>query len=217
MLETVTVPKLDHVPVSKVTKEPTCGETGVETITCNVCKQVIETRTLPKKTTHTPVTVTEREATCAKKGLIVEKCSVCGAVLKQTETKTIGHKFVAGTVTAPAEVSTFTWNGSEGTMYGWRASQCSVCGARNNNEKYTRLKISGSWEPVFDSRTNLTKGTVVFRFKDAGAYDKVKQVVYSYGDHNELTEVSAVNGAYSFTLPAGAAETDPIYIFVVSK
>ena len=216
VIRTVTVPKTEHVAVYTVTKEPTCSEAGVETITCDVCKQVIGTNLLEKKP-HTPVAMTERTATCMETGLIVEKCTVCGAVVSETETPKVGHRFIPDTVTEPASVSTFTWDGSKGVMYGWRGSRCAVCGETRDNVKYVRLSVSGDWEPVFDSRTNLTKGNIIFRFKDEAAYGSVKQVVYTYGANTDVTEIVPVNGVYTFPVPEEAAPADPIYIFVISE
>ena len=219
VIDTVVKPKKEHVPVYKVTKEATCAAEGEETITCDVCKQKIGVNVIPKKD-HTPETVIVMAPTCVDTGLSVVQCSVCGEVLgEEFETPKGDHNFVPGAVTEPAALSTFRWDAGkkQGTIYGWRANRCAVCGLQKDNEKYNRVSVSGNWEPVFDARTNLTQGRIMFRFKDAAAYNSVTKVVYTCGDNPTTVEVKPADGLYSFTVPAGTAVTDTIYIFVISQ
>ena len=67
----------------RVTKEPTCTQTGTQEYNCNC--GVSETRTLPAKGHSWGGWTVTKEATCGQTGTRTRKCSVCG----QTETDTI--------------------------------------------------------------------------------------------------------------------------------
>ena len=83
----------------EVTKEPTCTEEGIKTITCNI--EEIEagyghkhTESIPMLP-HTEVIDEAVEATCTETGLTEGKhCSVCGTVLVEREVaEALGHKW----------------------------------------------------------------------------------------------------------------------------
>ena len=98
-----------------VTKEASCTEDGVKTLTCN-CGETY-TEAIPA-TGHTEVTDKAVAATCTKKGKTEGKhCSVCGAVIKvQKAVPALGHKYKTTTTKA-----TTSKNGKAVTA-------CTVCG-----------------------------------------------------------------------------------------
>ena len=73
-----------HNYTERITKQPTCAESGERTLICSICGAVEETIEIPK-TAHTyqDKKVTKR-ATTSKNGTFTAVCSVCGA--EQTET-----------------------------------------------------------------------------------------------------------------------------------
>ena len=73
-----------HNYTERITKQPTCAESGEKTLICSICGAVGETIEIPK-TAHTyqDKKVTKR-ATTSKNGTFTAVCSVCGA--EQTET-----------------------------------------------------------------------------------------------------------------------------------
>lgn len=73
-----------HNYTERITKQPTCAESGEKTLICSICGAVEETIEIPK-TAHTyqDKKVTKR-ATTSKNGTFTAVCSVCGA--EQTET-----------------------------------------------------------------------------------------------------------------------------------
>ncbi len=83
----------------KVTKQPSCTETGVKTFTCSRCKKQ-KTQTVAALG-HSPVKVSGKAATCTETGLTDgEKCARCNAILKKQETiAALGHDWDAGVVT----------------------------------------------------------------------------------------------------------------------
>ncbi len=84
---TVTVEKLAHEWEEKVTKEPTCEETGIKTKTCKNCPET-ETEDIPANghTPGTPQTIVDKEPTCIEDGrqFVVVKCKICGKEISQT-------------------------------------------------------------------------------------------------------------------------------------
>ena len=59
-----------------VTKESTCLEEGISTVSCNSCGDILE-KTIAK-TEHTWVETETKPVTCVTDGTILSKCSVCG-------------------------------------------------------------------------------------------------------------------------------------------
>ena len=95
LVEQEVVPMLEHDwGEGKVTKEPTCTETGVMTYTCSHCS---ETKTEPITAKgHTEVTDPAVAPTCTTAGKTQgSHCSVCGSVLvEQQEIAKLAHTYV---------------------------------------------------------------------------------------------------------------------------
>ena len=86
---------LQHKYTSKVTKEPTCKETGKMEYVCSICNKAVSEKTI-EKIPHTVVTDKEVKPTCEKNGLTEGKhCSVCGEVITPQKTvPKLGHTVV---------------------------------------------------------------------------------------------------------------------------
>ncbi len=77
----------DHIYSDWITdKEETCTEDGSKHIECTLCKVVLETATIEKKSHTKSRWITDIKATVYKPGKKHRECTVCGKVL---ETKTI--------------------------------------------------------------------------------------------------------------------------------
>lgn len=114
--ETVHIHKWDN---GKVTKEPTCTETGIRTFTCKDCKDTREEVISAKG--HKPVTDKAVAPTTTATGLTEgSHCSVCGAVLKKQEivpklNKTAQETSTKKTTKVPTSPSNRDNNKSQGT------------------------------------------------------------------------------------------------------
>lgn len=102
--------KIEHVHEysEKVTKEPSCAETGIKTYTCDGCKD-IKTEVIPK-TAHSGETyiLNEKEATTLEEGYTGDVyCKVCDALL------VVGK--VIPTIAVDENSVTFTVNGGKVT------------------------------------------------------------------------------------------------------
>ncbi len=102
----------------KVTKAPTCTETGIETRTCTVsgCTIKTETRAIPTLGHDMEPYVVTKAATCTEEGIETSTCSRCS----HTETRKIavlGHDMGSYVVTEPAKC----------TKEGTETSTCSRC------------------------------------------------------------------------------------------
>ena len=102
----------------KITKQPTCTETGVKTYTCSECGAT-KTETI-KANGHTEVIDKAVPATCTTDGKIEgSHCSVCGEVIKaQTVIKATGHNFGSWSTTKAATC----------TESGTQTRKCASCG-----------------------------------------------------------------------------------------
>ena len=100
-----------------VTKEPTCGEVGVETCNekCSVCNQTV-TRDVPKTEHSVKAWVVFEPATCTEDGRRVGRCSVCDEYVEEV-IPALGHK----TEVVDAKDATCTEAGYTGDVV------CSVC------------------------------------------------------------------------------------------
>lgn len=73
-----TIGATGHTEVEKVTKDPTCTETGINEVTCEVCEKVLRREEIAKKP-HTMKFVEAELDTCHKGGWIAHwECEVCG-------------------------------------------------------------------------------------------------------------------------------------------
>ena len=102
----------------KITKQPTCTETGVKTYTCSECGAT-KTETI-KANGHTEVIDKAVPATCTTDGKTEgSHCSVCGEVIKaQTVIKATGHNFGSWSTTKAATC----------TESGTQTRKCAACG-----------------------------------------------------------------------------------------
>ncbi len=100
-----------------VTKEPTCGEVGVETCNekCSVCGQTV-TRDIPKTEHSVKAWVVFKPATCTEDGRRIGRCSVCNEYVEEV-IPALGHK----TEVVDAKDATCTEAGYTGDVV------CTVC------------------------------------------------------------------------------------------
>ena len=118
----------------KITKQPTCTETGVKTYTCSECGAT-KAETI-KANGHTEVIDKAVPATCTTDGKTEgSHCSVCGEVIKaQTVIKATGHKYDDGKITKQPTC----------TETGVKTYTCSECGAT----KAETIKANGHTEVI---------------------------------------------------------------------
>ena len=149
----------------KVTKEPTCKDTGVKTYTCTVCGET-KTEVIPIAGNHTwdggKIT---KEPTCKDTGVKTYTCTVCGgtktAVIPVTETHTWGnavkdtaesHKHTC-TVCGKTESEAHIWDEGKITTpashvkEGLNTYTCKICGeTKTETVPKTAEHSYGSWE-----------------------------------------------------------------------
>ena len=118
----------------KITKQPTCTETGVKTYTCSECGAT-KAETI-KANGHTEVIDKAVPATCTTDGKTEgSHCYVCGEVIKaQTVIKATGHKYDDGKITKQPTC----------TETGVKTYTCSECGAT----KAETIKANGHTEVI---------------------------------------------------------------------
>ena len=119
----------------KITKQPTCTETGVKTYTCSECGAT-KTETI-KATGHTEVIDKAIPATCTTDGKTEgSHCSVCGEVIRaQTVIKATGHNFGSWSTTKSA---TCTENGTQ-------TRKCAACGKIETKTIPAKGHTSSGW------------------------------------------------------------------------
>ena len=119
----------------KITKQPTCAETGVKTYTCSECGAT-KTETIPAKG-HTEVIDKAVPATCTTDGKTEgSHCSVCGEVIKaQTVIKATGHNFGSWSTTKSATC----------TESGTQTRKCAACGKTETKTIPATGHKSGGW------------------------------------------------------------------------
>ena len=155
---TTAIPANGHnYDTSKVTKEPTCTETGIRTYTCSKCNAT-KTETI-EATGHKNVTI---DPTCTQEGKTV--CALCGYT---TTTAKLGHSYGAWETVVAAtcknqgvrkhvctrtdcghtEIETtpitdHTWNAEKTVDYdstcstvGQKSTHCTVCGVIKDGSK----------------------------------------------------------------------------------
>ena len=119
----------------KITKQPTCAETGVKTYTCSECGAT-KTETI-KANGHTEVIDKAVPATCTTDGKTEgSHCSVCGKVIKaQTVIKATGHNFGSWSTTKSATC----------TESGTQTRKCAACGKTETKTIPAKGHTSSSW------------------------------------------------------------------------
>lgn len=152
LTETQTPPVTEHTHTwdgGKVTKEPTCTETGVKTYHCTTpdCTGTM-TETIPM-VEHT-YKVKEVSATCGKDGSRTKICSVCGA--KETETiKATGNHTWGGWVITKEATAT-----EEGVM----TRTCKVCG-KDETQTFSAKTKTINFKVTLDANTETIESTFV--------------------------------------------------------
>ena len=116
-VETRSIPKTAHTPVTKIMTTATCTAEGRETVQCSVCGELLENHVIPK-TAHDPVYTITKQPTCAEEGETTASCSVCGQTLGKSPVPKAQHQPVVVTETLPTCQTT-----------GLNVEKCSVCGA----------------------------------------------------------------------------------------
>lgn len=119
----------------KITKQPTCTETGVKTYTCSECGAT-KTETI-KANGHTEVIDKAVPATCTTDGKTEgSHCSVCGEVIKaQTVIKATGHNFGSWSTTKAATC----------TESGTQTRKCASCGKTETKTIPAKGHKSSGW------------------------------------------------------------------------
>lgn len=152
----------------KVTKEPTCTDKGVKTLTC-ACGAT-KTEDIAAKG-HKEVVVDAVAATCTTDGLSAgTKCETCGAVL--TAQKTVaatGHKYGE-------------WKSADEAEH---EHACSVCGASE--------KAAHAWDDgkVTKAATETETGEKVYTCKDCGhTKTEVLPILPPTGDNNAVIVIA---------------------------
>jgi hypothetical protein len=119
----------------KITKQPTCTETGVKTYTCSECGAT-KAETI-KANGHTEVIDKAVPATCTTDGKTEgSHCSVCGEVIKaQTVIKATGHNFGSWSTTKAATC----------TESGTQTRKCASCGKTETKTIPAKGHKSSGW------------------------------------------------------------------------
>lgn len=122
----------------KITKEATCKEDGLKTLTCEKCGET-KTETIPKLTVHAwDKGKVIKEATCKETGEKIYTCSVCGATKTESIAKDTVHTWNTGEITKAA---TCTANGE-------RTYICSICGETKKETVEKTGHKFGAWTDV---------------------------------------------------------------------
>ncbi len=99
--ETGTIPPIGHDYVSSITKEATCTESGIETLTCKNSSHHVKTNTIPALGHKWDSGKDDPAATCTTQGKKIFTCERCNLTREQT-VAALGHKWNSGTVTKEA-------------------------------------------------------------------------------------------------------------------
>lgn len=101
----------------KVTKEPTCTETGIKSTICDICGETVKTETIAALGHDFGEFEITKEPTCTEEGEKTATCSRCGET-KTESIPAVGHEYGEWTVTKEPTC----------TEEGEREAVCSVCG-----------------------------------------------------------------------------------------
>ncbi|WP_035764696.1 hypothetical protein [Butyrivibrio sp. NC2002] len=117
ILETQSIPKLEHKCRWERTKEPTCTMPGVKSHICKNCGEVTETEEIPAKG-HRFARAKTQSATCSSPKVIQRTCNVCGFISSEQSGERLDHRYkwkVTKAATCAEE--------------GIRTGTCSMCNA----------------------------------------------------------------------------------------
>lgn len=159
-----------------VTKEATCTQTGVKTLTCTKCKATTTESLSATGHTWDGGKVT-KAATCTAQGVKTTTCTKCKATIKESIPAT-GHKAGAWKVTKAAT----------GTSTGVRQKNCTVCNAvvQKQTIAKTKVTLNAATLPL-----QVKKSTTALKIKTYTKGDAVK----SWKSSNpSIVSVNAKNG-----------------------
>lgn len=175
-----------HSYTSKVTKEATCGETGIRTYTCS-CGDTY-TEAIPKRTVHGfGDWVTIKEPTTTSTGLASRTCTGCGI----SETKTLPK--LEGTTPSTHTHSWGAWKEvAAGCTYdGYKYRTCSTCGAEETAAGASALGHSY----VVTSETAATctvNGSRVYTCSRCGdSYTETLTASHQWEHHDAVTHTES--------------------------
>ena len=158
----------------KITKQPTCTQSGVKIYTCSCGATKTETIAA---TGHTVVIDPAVKATCTTSGRTEgSHCSVCGAVIKQqSATAPLGHKYDSGRITTQPNCY----------QNGVKTYTCTICGTVKT-ETIAKTSHSYSWKNsggyIANSCNNCGNEKIRLPFEDLYGYEY-------YGDYIAYTSV----------------------------
>ena len=121
---------------------PTCTQTGVQTMYCTECGEVVKTETLPVLD-HTPNGTWEitKEPTCTAVGEQFQLCTVCGSVALEERIPATGH--IPGEIWETVTEATCTAVGEE-------VLHCTVCDTVTDRRAIPMKEhtVSAEWKEV---------------------------------------------------------------------
>ena len=143
-----------------ITRQATCKEKGIKTITCLACGKTKE-ETIAKTKAHTFGQWTVKtEATCTQKGKQVSTCTVCGETQTKT-TKALDHSYGKAVTTQEATC----------TEKGKQVQTCTVCGD-------TKTKTTKALDHSYGKAVTVQEATIYsagITEKTCSRCQKVKQ------------------------------------------
>ncbi len=157
-----------------VTKAATCTEKGTATISCTVCKTVLETKELAALGHKAGELVVVKDSTCRKTGTGTISCTVCGVKLEDKEIARKEHRYDKQSTCLVCGYNPF--GGSTKSSKTVEAPEAIVVNAEGKDAKYTSAAKDGVQtvtvtETVADGTyyiLKISKDTLA-EFKNAGA------------------------------------------------